>query len=888
MAEYFISPVKNADVSNASEITGSHFQSVLVGKYAFQGSEDRLEQGTLFDQGVDALGVSSLRFPGGTEAWNGSFDFRNPDDVAKLHEVIDYCANQNIGLQFTVPVRWFLSSSLDSYGQRVVEISDEDALALASFIQTDLLEYAAHAGVDVENIKLGNEFLAGTDGADFGMNLSSISPEEYGSAAGAVAIIVGEAIEAFQNSSPLAPFYTVPDVVLELPPWIGGIDRMLGNFDTEASKYVNAIDTHGTHLSLGATYDELLGTDASDATWRDNVSVSDSYETLISHMDEASSNYGFGTLTYLNEAWAVDSASLDHLGLAVLTFHSMSLSGIESATLWTAFSGGGFTSTSAAYTDDNGGRMRVLGELFTQMESHLKGMKAVELDTGMTGAEELEQDYIVRAFTDDGRAVIYIMNPQDDQDEIDVNLSELLASMSGFENGISDLEVVKIGATNGAFGSFYKSADVEIYDSETLGLDATIDGITLGAYEVLQITLTGSGEFGTEGADNIVTGAEDDWIISYDGNDVIDTGSGSDRIDAGAGDDTINSGGQSDIIDAGDGDDIVTGGYGCDVVELGNGSDVFYDEINQINKWGADTVYGGDGNDFIYGGGGNDTFFGGNGNDYIEGGTQDDKIEGNAGNDYINGGSGADYLLGGDGDDEILGGSQSDTILGGAGNDVVTGGNGMDIVYLDAGDDVYYDNSQTGKYGRDTVYGGDGNDFIYGGGGNDTFVGGDGNDYIEGGDGNDKILGGSQSDTILGGAGNDVVTGGNGMDIVYLDAGDDVYYDNSQTGKYGRDTVYGGDGNDTIHLGGGNDTVSGGSGADVFVFKGEFDNDHITDFSADEGDIIDISYYNLSGKSDLYFMQDENGSTVIVVPGAGSMILDGFSMDNLTDDVFLF
>ncbi|NVK47876.1 MAG: hypothetical protein HWE33_16430, partial [Rhodobacteraceae bacterium] len=613
--------------SSSAEISNAHFQSVLVSKYAFQDSESRLEQGTVFDDGMDALGVSSIRFPGGTEAWDGSFDFRNPDDVAKLHDVLDYCASQNIGMQFTVPVRWFATEELDADGNRIAYISDEDAQALSKFIEEDLLGYATSLGVPIENIKLGNEFLASANGDEHGLDLSPLTPEEYGAAASAVAIIVGESLANFSDNNPLAEFTTPPDIVLEMPLWTGGIDRMLEYFDTDASQYISAIDTHGTHMSLEASLDELLGTNANE-TWYDDMPVADRLELLISHMNDSSAEYGFGELTYLNEAWAVDKAGLDHLAQAILTFHAMSVSGVESATLWTAFSGGDFTTTSAAFTDNNGGRTRMLGELFTEMQSHLVGLTAVDLNTGLTPAEELESGFIVRAFIDeDGRAVVYIANLGENSMEVDIDLTEFLSSIPGFSEGLADIEALKFGAANGAFDSFYKSSDMELFDSDYLGIDPVVDGVTLGAYEVLQVSLTASGEFASQLGDEInVEGDEDAWIIAYEGDDNITTGNGADRIDAGDGSDTIFSNGGFDTITAGAGNDIVWGGYGQDVVYLGDGDDVFYDEANQTNQWGDDFVDGGDGNDLIYGSGGADTLYGGNGNDYIEGGSQDDII----------------------------------------------------------------------------------------------------------------------------------------------------------------------------------------------------------------------------------------------------------------------
>ncbi|WP_206208398.1 Ig-like domain-containing protein [Vibrio sp. H11] len=106
----------------------------------------------------------------------------------------------------------------------------------------------------------------------------------------------------------------------------------------------------------------------------------------------------------------------------------------------------------------------------------------------------------------------------------------------------------------------------------------------------------------------------------------------------------------------------------------------------------------------------------------------------------------------------------------------------------------------------DIAHGGGGDDYIYGEGGVDVIFGGSGNDHLFGGDGNDTLRGGTGDDVLNGGAGDDILVGGLGNDI-----------------------------------------LTGGEGNDLFVFDGEFQNDHeykhqmdvITDFH--QGDKLDLS-----------------------------------------------
>ncbi len=80
------------------------------------------------------------------------------------------------------------------------------------------------------------------------------------------------------------------------------------------------------------------------------------------------------SLTYLNEAWAVDETGAQGLGQALLTFYAMSLAGLDSATVWTALSygGGGYQTTSAFYVETRD-RIQPVGVLYEQMATHLKG-----------------------------------------------------------------------------------------------------------------------------------------------------------------------------------------------------------------------------------------------------------------------------------------------------------------------------------------------------------------------------------------------------------------------------------------------------------------------------------------------------------------------------------
>jgi Ca2+-binding RTX toxin-like protein len=134
----------------------------------------------------------------------------------------------------------------------------------------------------------------------------------------------------------------------------------------------------------------------------------------------------------------------------------------------------------------------------------------------------------------------------------------------------------------------------------------------------------------------------------------------------------------------------------------------------------------------------------------------------------------------------------------------------------------------------------------------EVFEGTEGLDFIEGTPAADIIdsKGGDDSstgDTFSGdGSGNDIIDNGEGNDINSGDSsvgdgsGDDVIVSGEEDDSNFGDAVpaFGGtgSGSDVIISGGGDDTNTGNEGRDIFVC-GEGEEDTVTDFNEEEGDI---------------------------------------------------
>ncbi|MCC1492484.1 peptidoglycan DD-metalloendopeptidase family protein [Cognatishimia sp. F0-27] len=360
--------------------------------------------------------------------------------------------------------------------------------------------------------------------------------------------------------------------------------------------------------------------------------------------------------------------------------------------------------------------------------------------------------------------------------------------------------------------------------------------------------------FALAGNDTITGNADDNRLLGQSGNDTLLGASGDDWLDGGTGPDMLHGGAGDDTIIGGTNFDTVrytnifapvslnleagraTGGGGQDTVlqvehAVGSASnDVIYGTRIHGNRIegdsGRDSLYGLDGDDTLLGGASDDALYGGSDEDLLDGGAQDDRLFGGDASDTLLGGAHADRLEGEDGADSLDGGSGPDTLLGGSGDDTLAGGSNFDTVLYSGTFTPVQVNLQAGQ-----ASGGGGNDqistieHVFGSGSHDTIYGTalHGN-RLEGSNGNDTIYGLAGADTILGGNGADRLLGG-----------------------ADGDRIFGGPGADYLDGGPGRDLISGGPGADNFVFRdindigvGQFRRDEVRDFSAAEGDVINL------------------------------------------------
>lgn len=240
---------------------------------------------------------------------------------------------------------------------------------------------------------------------------------------------------------------------------------------------------------------------------------------------------------------------------------------------------------------------------------------------------------------------------------------------------------------------------------------------------------------GTQGADTLVGGADDDVIYGFEGADTLKGGGGNDVLAGNEG---------NDVLQGGDGDDYLLGGAGNDTIDGGAGNDwAAYEDAAagvkvDLTLNGAQNTVGAGTDKLI----GIENVYGSAFNDTLIGSAAANMMVGGAGNDTVSGGKGDDTLWGSDGHDTLDGGDGDDYLVGGAGDDLIKGGAGWDwSSYEDAAAGVTVDLTKTtaqntGGGGTDTL---SGIEHLYGSKFADVLTGDAKDNYLWGDAGDDKL-----------------------------------------------------------------------------------------------------------------------------------------------------
>lgn len=876
---------------------------------------DRTDPGATFPAVQAELGITRLRYPGGTIT-EQYFDLRNPNGstlngtanpnspipVEPLDSFLAHCARSGVVADIVIPTyRYF----------------DPSTGGILASAEAEVKQFVYDALVNDPN---GNQIAAFEIGNEWYNSSYTWTAAEFGAVQSAMVGWIEEVLNSLPNQRDI-------DILVQ-----GGRGDDDGNGIDDNSEIAAQLTQEQLQIVDGVVLHLYPTSSGSDplAFGSGIANILDDTQTIW----DAAAGRSMGiSVTEWNVADNGRSGTTitGFMRLAPLlrTFADMVVHDVEAAYIWTTQSSLG---SGLSQSEGFGGKFRSTGYLFDMLRDSVVDTTILDPSSGFRIKDDSGNSVGYEfAFKGDNRAVVYVASGEGAPITLTVDLGAL------FQVG-AHVSATVLGVAPGSSPTDYLAqAQITHLNASELGPGAAqgILDLTIQPYEVVEIEVT----FGQG-----VT-LRGDKFNAID--DQFDGSSYGDAIFGGPGDDRLNGLGGNDTLVGGSGADILRGGSGFDTADYsGSTLGLLIDMIVPSRNTGDAA------GDMLIS------------IELIKGSEFADDLRGDGLPNILDGGRGDDWLMGRDGDDTLVGGDGNDNLLGGAGADFIDGGAGTDRVnYSDATGSVTVDmlnpllnqgtatgdilvsienvlgsnwgDKITGDDLANFIDGGGGDDIVFGSGGADILMGRTGDDYLVGGDGNDVLFGGNGADTLIGGAGVDRANysdsslgvtvdlldpslnsgfakgdvlmeienlqGGMGNDSLYGDdnsnqliggKGDDVLM-----GRSGNDVLNSGDGNDVLFGGSGDDRLTGGNGSDEFLFSAGSGVDRILDFSSVD-DVLTLSL-NLPAIQGLTpsevvsncarivgsdTMLDFGGGDTIVLVGFGD--LAGLAQALVTDTLF--
>lgn len=729
-----------------SEVTKSHFGgNLLFDRDRTDDSDSNSGPSQTFDDASRALGITGIRYPGGTLS-ELYFDVNDPNgdpensilaglfdpdrngpqvpSTLSLSSALDFAAAEGLSFTLVVPTFRYLSGQRDSNGNRFEAV---DTIAIKKLV-INFLADAASKGVAVAAFELGNEWwvpLAELMGG-------TMSAIEYGRVASQLALTIQQAIDEFALSINLDTWHE-PEIIVQVGrggalEWVtpdgnrpsanydGNLVKatalIFSEFESDAEQ--NAVDGLVTHRYLSGEIENVNG-------W--------AYKPFETWSSMAEETLNYKQLTKYVTEWNVKASNLSYSGaeqpLAIIAlFKEMVEAGVNSASIWGIQQNNPTRLTmNAGWAGQSFAGLTAAGQTFQLMADSLVGLKSLDL---FVAQPELD----VTGFGNDQRAVLLFSNTASVVGSYTFDPNELLGhythvwarKMHLDSTGINDggssprVEILTVASKNhGSLLSF------DLAPNEIVQIEVT--------FGVVGVSMNGAGQddrmFGSSFDDSMVGGRGADYIQGKDGNDIIFGGDGADTLAGGSGSDSLDGGNGFDFVDYSDSSYAVK-------------ADLQFSHMNFFDA--KDDTF-----NFIEG---------------ISGSNFDDTLSGDALNNIILGGIGKDFIRGRGGDDSIFGDEGNDVIWGGVGADKIYGGDGRDRVqYSEASSGVLVDLASSflnlGEASGDSyasiedIFGSSYNDRLRGDAGNNTIWGGNGKDFLQGREGDDLLYGGAGSDTFF-------------------------------------------------------------------------------------------------------------------------------------------
>ena len=714
------------------------------------------EPGELADyiQAVRDLGVSNLRYPGGTIT-EALFDMKNPNAAAAGDEnligqdqFLTHAASLNATVTLVIPTRTAFATGAwralqnGTYGDRTVSASYDDTVR--AYVKATLAA-AADAGVVVKAIEIGNEFWLGGQmtAAEYGRvaNIALAAAQQGindAIAAGDTTAarqpdLVVQSIHAQGMFSPAQPtqVWLVDGEItnknpnradapsLQIPAQGSAyqqLDKIIAELSPASRVLIDGIADH-YYASYGLTVQP-----ASNMAWGQDGNQ----QFMFTQMDTFESRLGLppGSLDrYVTEWNAKTSGAPDNRGMAQVAvmldqFYEMATHGVTAADIWPLWFQ---NANDTALLRSHDFSQRVPGAIFKMMSESLIGTTALfDYDSRPGPTINAESRLDVHGYSSASRLVIFASNlSTSSQYDMDLELNAVgdATLQSRLDSGRYFIVQTQLESDRGGVRDpGLNDGNVTPVISVGNGMMATGDNIRfldpasarprgLDPYGVWRIEITHV----TSGADRIIGRSGNDVIQGLAGNDTIYGGDGSDQLWGGAGADYLNGGSGADMARY----DQATAAVRADLTAPGtNTGEAAGDTYLGIERLSGsaynDTLRGNAEANILYGQGGADALIGEGGNDtYVISGADTVLEAANGGTDLVI--SPVNYTLGANVENLSLTGAAV-TGTGNALNNRITGNAAANIL--------------SGEGGHDTLVAGAGADRLIGGAGRDALFGG--------------------------------------------------------------------------------------------------------------------------------------------------------------------
>lgn len=419
-----------------------------------------------FDETAAHLGITHLRYPGGTIT-ETQFDLRDPDSSFQNTNLVTGAAINNSNQHQLTPLSDFLTAAASAGSHVTIVVPTVRYLddiqaggAARSAVEAEVKAFIANLMARpearwVEMLEIGNEYYA-----------MGLTPAEYGQIANVFIQWVAEALEAAPGAD--------PDIALQL--------SQRGRQPQETRDILAQLSP-----AARAEVDAAIIHNYRPTPWEEASTTAAKFALV----DEAERILGRELDIVLSE-WNVGNASandglLQGAGLLEM-FHQHARAGVDLAHVWPLLENNSTRLAADVEDPDRAADLMIGGEIFRQLSVSARGGQVVDIDSHAQLDGDATPDALIHAYASgtDGGAVVFLSSLEGSAQEITLDLSDLGALTTG-------PEVLYITRTGVADGVDPTSAGAQpVTHAYATAADNSLT-VTLAPYEILRLEYVGAG-----------------------------------------------------------------------------------------------------------------------------------------------------------------------------------------------------------------------------------------------------------------------------------------------------------------------------------------------------------------------------------------------------------